>query len=1024
MIPPGGLIMQKNLKLARAVSCIIAASTTGFAGQVLAQDEDDPALLESVAVTGSRIRHDVYAASQPVDIIVPETAAVQGVSSVSQLLQTSTVAAGSPQVTAASSTAFVQAGGTGAQTLSLRGLGANRTLVLLNGRRAGPAGTRGEVSSFDFNVLPLSVIERVEILKDGASSIYGSDAVAGVVNVITKKQDGAEAEGFVSVPNESGGEESRFNISWGRSFDRGNFRITGDYHREDELKQGDRHYFSCGEDYVFNPATGARSDRIDPRTGRPACTDLPWGHVWVYEYNVTSQTNLPDILLNDSGVQLMQFDYDGDLGEYIPTLVNDPDATDEHRTPGGWYPVNYDRDSDGVTNNDHPFQDGQSLIPRMERTTIFVDGEFHITDNVTAYAEVLLNRRNTKTNGYRQFWSYKYTSDFNFYYWYWQYNYTTSPGIGDPQSAGWTGAQFLSPTPITDHSDSEIEVDYQRYVAGLRGDLKSGWSWDVSLQYSHSDGDYTQDQIFNDSIRDTNITFGGFSGIPYVPQATCVGTVSSVRGAPCVDIPWLDPAFLNGEVSPQVREFLFGVETGNTKYDQMSVEAFMTGRLFNVPAGPVGIAFGLHYQEDEIRDVPGEITLAGNAWGASSAGITAGDDKSHAVFAELELPLLAGKPLVDSLTLTASGRYTDVDSYGSGDTYKVGLNWAIVPGLRLRASQGTSFRAPALFELFLADQTSFLSQRSIDPCINWGAARAAGRISQRIADNCAADGLAMDFPGGAISATVITGGGFGVLEAETSTSQTIGLVWQGQPGFADLSFSIDYFDIEVRDEVDQLGAQQIVRNCYDSLFFPNDPLCDLFERVPSLGNMIDNVRDSFINIASQINRGFDVTALYRVPLRWGNLTIETQHTFQEKDVRALFAETAEDLNGLVGDPEWNGRLNLTFDRGPWSFFWGINFIGSSSNHERFGGDTDTLRGETVRVVLETDEVIYHSASVTREFEDWGLTARLGVANVFDEEPPRVSLGGLGEVDTIGNSAFYSQYDWVGRRFFLNVTKSF
>jgi outer membrane receptor protein involved in Fe transport len=1017
--------MKHNQRLARAIGLVIATGSFGVASQALAQDESDSALLESVAVTGSRIKHDVYAASQPIDIVVPEAAAAQGIGSVSQLLQTSTIAAGSAQVTAATSTAFVQAGGTGAQTLSLRGLGANRTLVLLNGRRAGPAGTRGEVSSFDFNVLPLSVVERVEILKDGASSIYGSDAVAGVVNVITKKSDGAEAEGFVSVPNESGGEESRFNISWGRTFDRGNFRITGDYHREDELKRGDRDYFSCGEDYVFSPDTGERRDRIDPRTGRPMCTDLPWGHIWVYDYNFTEPGNLPTTVLFGA-VQLIQFDYDGDLGQYIPGLSADPGAINQHRVPPGWFPVEYDRVSDGVTNNDHPFQDGESLIPRMERATVYADGELNLTDSVTAYAEVLLNRRKTRVNGYRQYWSYKYTEDFNFYEAFWNYTYSTCPGCGDPQSAGWTGAQYLSPTPITDHADSEIDVDYQRYVAGLRGDLKSGWSWDISLQYSHSSGDYTEDQIFNDSIRDTNITFAGFSGVPYVPQATCVGTVSSVRGAPCVDIPWFDPAFLNGEISPEVREFLFGRETGNTQYDQMSAEAYITGRMFDLPAGPVGVAFGLHYQEDEIRDVPGEITLAGNAWNTSSAGITEGDDRSHAVFAEIELPLLVDKPLADSLTLTASGRYTDVDSYGSGETYKVGLNWAITPSLRLRASQGTSFRAPALFELYLADQTSFLSQRTLDPCHDWGARLAAGEISQRIADNCAADGLPPNFTAAAIFGTVITGGGLGVLEAETSTSKTIGLVWR--PSFADLSVSVDYFDIEVKDEVDQLGAQQIVFNCYDSEFFPDEPLCDLFERVPPLGNMIDNIHDSFINIARQTNRGFDVAALWRTSLPWGNLTIETQHTFQEEDVRALFAETPEELNGLVGDPEWNGRLNLTFDRGPWSYFWGMQFVGSSSNQQHYeelnGTSTASIYGEDVRIVLETDDVIYHSASVTREFEDWGLTVLLGAANILDEEPPRVTTLGLGELETVGNSAFYSQYDWVGRRFFLNVTKTF
>jgi len=1014
--------MIKNATLAYTIRCVIATSAL-VAVESQAQDPDSagPTALGEVAVTGSRIRHDVYTSSQPVDVVVPEDAAAQGISSVSAMLQTSTVAAGSPQVTAASSTAFVQAGGTGAATLSLRGLGPNRTLVLLNGRRAGPAGTRGETSSFDFNVMPLSVIERVEVLKDGASSIYGSDAVAGVVNVITRRGDGATADAFVSQPNESGGEESRFNASWGKSLERGNFRITADYHREDELAQGDRDYFSCGQQYIFDPDSGDRVDNIDPRTGNRSCTDLPWGHIWVYDYQGAGG-NVPANELNGE-VQLVQFEFDENLGQYIPAFTATDGNTDNFRGPTGWFPVRYDRPTDAVTNNDHPFQDSSSLVPKNERMTVFVDGEFSLTDNVTMYAEVLLNRRKTNVNGYRQFWSYKYNNDFTFFDYFFNYNYTTVPGSGDPQSAGWTGAQWLSPTPITDHADNLIEVDYQRYVAGLRGDLKAGWNWEVSVQKSKSDGDYTSDQIFQDSIFDTNITFEGFDGVPYVPVVTCVGTVSSVRGAPCVDIPWLDPAFLAGNVSQEVRDFLFGVEKGNTQYDQWSAEAFMSGPIFDLPAGPLSIAFGVHYQEDEIRDVPGEITLANNAWGTSSAGITAGSDTTQAIFAEVDVPLLRDLPMIDSLTLTASGRYTDVESYGTGDTYKVGLNWGITPTLRLRASQGTSFRTPALFELFLADQTSFLRQSSIDPCIGWGAALDAGDITQRIADNCAADGLADDFAGAPISATIITGGGFGILEAETSLSRTIGLVWQ--PQFADLSVSVDYFDIEVNDEVDQLGADQIILNCYDSEFFPNEPLCGLFERV-AFDQRIDNVRDSFINIASQTNRGWDFSARYRTDLPWGSLTFETQHTFQEEDERALFAETVEDLNGLLGDPDWVGRMDVTFDRGPWSYFWGANFVGSSSNHDFFGGNTATYRGDTVRVVLKTDTVVYHAASVRRVFEDIGLDVRLGVSNVFDESPPRVTTLNLAgaQVESIGNSAFYSQYDWLGRRFFLNLTKTF
>ncbi|MEX2496698.1 MAG: TonB-dependent receptor [Woeseia sp.] len=985
--------MYKKNPLASAISLALASASLGLGQQVLAQDATDAETqqVEEIVVTGSRIRRDVFTSSEPMDVVLTEQAAVQGFGDIAGLLQSTTVAAGAPQVTTATSTAFVQNGGIGAATLSLRGLGANRTLTLLNGRRAGPAGTRGGVSSFDLNVLPLAAIERIEVLKDGASSIYGSDAVAGVVNIITKKQEGVTFDAYTSQTADSGGEEYRINGTYGKSFSRASFRVVADYYKHEELAKGNRDYFSCGEQYIFDPDTGERRDVIDPRTGKPHCSDLSWGHVWLYDYQGPGG-NVPG-----TGSHLAQYDYDGDLGQYIPGYAVDPNNPDYLVTPPGWFPVGYDRTSDAVTNSDHPFQDGSSLIPKIERTTFYGEGEFDVTENITAYAEALLNRRETKANGYRQYWTYIYNENFF---------------AGSPLSAGWTGAQWLSPTPITDHARDMVKVDYQRFVAGLRGDLgfTESWSWDLSYQYSKSDGDYTSDQIYDDSISDNWFNTG-----------SCVGTASSVRGAACVDVPWLDPELMRGNVSPEVRDFLFGQETGNTEYNQWSVEAFVTGDVMQLPAGPLSTAVGVHFQHDEIHDVPGEITLAGNAWGASSAGITTGDDDTIAVFGEVNVPVIADVPGIRSLTLNASTRYTDVDSYGDDTTYKAGINWQIVESVRLRASQGTSFRSPALFELYLADQTSFLSQRSVDPCINWQSNLDAGSISQRVASNCAADGIAPDFLGGTVSATTITGGGLGILEAETSTSRTAGLIWT--PGFADLSLSVDYFDIEVKDEVDQLGAGQIVSGCYNSEFFPTDPLCALWERRDFDGG-IDNIRDSFINIATQRNRGWDVSAQYRSEIGPGSLTVETQHTFQTEDTKALFADTVEEFTGEMGHPDWVGRFNMTYDLQDWSFFWGANIVGSADNYDSYGGNTATYRGETVRVVLDADTVTYHSFSVTREFSDHGLQAILGVANAFGEDPPQLTTLNLGEVSTQGQAAFYSQYDWLGRRFFLNLTKTF
>ena len=224
--------MYKKNPLASAISLAIAASSLGVTSQVLAQEEADAASdeeIENIVVTGSRIKRDGFSTSAPMDVVLTNSAAPAGISDLGTLIQQSTVAATGPQVTPATSTAFVENGGTGANTLSIRGLGANRTLTLVNGRRAGPAGTRGSVSSFDLNVMPLIAVERIEILKDGASSIYGSDAVAGVVNIFTRKDDGGAFDAYVSQPTESGGEETRISATWGKTWSRGNFRLTADY---------------------------------------------------------------------------------------------------------------------------------------------------------------------------------------------------------------------------------------------------------------------------------------------------------------------------------------------------------------------------------------------------------------------------------------------------------------------------------------------------------------------------------------------------------------------------------------------------------------------------------------------------------------------------------------------------------------------------------------------------------------------------------------------------------------------------
>jgi iron complex outermembrane receptor protein len=1014
---------MRKTPLAAAISSVLATGSA-MAPQV-AMAQDDEVAIEEVVVTGSRIKKDVFTTSAPMDIVDVDVASVQGIANIGDLLQSNTLAAGSAQVTAAIATEFVVAGGLGAQTISLRGLGAQRTLTLINGRRAGPAGVRGQVSAFDLNVLPISTIERVEILKDGASAIYGSDAIAGVVNIITKKESGGTIDGFVSVPTESGGEESRISMSYGKSFDRGNFRLTADYNKRSEMERGSRDYFTCGNEYIFDQSTGERADLVDPRTGERWCEDLTWGHVWLYDYAEagSGSTNVPNPF---GGSLLAQPDYDNNLGQFIPGYETDPNNPSWLTQPGGFFPVAYDRLSDSVTNDNHPFQDKQSLIPETELITLYGEGEFDLTDRTTAYAEVLLNRRETYEDDYRQYWSYIYSGDFDFCGTDPDCNETGNqvdglgfgvPGGGNSLSAaaGWFGEQWYSPTAITDHADEWNTVDYQRVVLGIRGALTERWDWDLSYMYSKSDAEYTEEVIFDDSIRDQNWLTG-----------SCDGITTSVRGVPCVDIPWLDPDLLAGTVSPEVAAFLFGTDTGKTEYTQWSVDGYVTGEVFELPAGPLSAAVGFHYREDEINDTPGETTLAGNSWFGDFAGVTAGDDTTTALFAEFDIPILAGLPGVENLTLNTSARWTDVESYGDDTTWKVGINWQIVDSFRVRANAATSFRSPSLFELYLADSTSSISQRS-DPCIRYEAEFQSGNISNNVYQNCQADpaNLPPDYTGGTVTPTVFTGGGLGVLDAETSDSFSVGFIWQ--PAFADLSIAVDYFDFEVNDQVSQLGGNRIVAECYESdfgfAFGGTEPLCGLFDR-SGLNLGIDNVRDSFINVARQTNKGYDLTLRYDVDVGPGSLNLYTQFTRQTEDIQALFEETADDFNGRVGEPEWVGETNLTYFLDKWSFYWGMRWVGDTNSEEEFGGSTRSIYDETFDAIRYTDDVFYHSFSATYDMDN-GVRILVGVTNAFDENPPQLTYGpSTDEYTMVGNSLLKSNYDMLGRRFFANLTWNF
>ena len=1030
--------IQSRLKGATAP---IALSIALVAQPTLAQDEvtaedilNDSAEVETdtddapIVVTGSRIRRSEFNSPDPLTIIDPEISKAQGQFSTASMLQSSPIAAGSAQITAAVSSVLVTDGGVGAETISLRGLGANRTLVLLNGRRAGPAGTRGAVNSFDLNVLPQSIVENVEILKTGASSIYGSDAVAGVVNLITKKDtDGIELDAFISAPFESGGEQYRLSGTWGKDWGDGHLLATVDYYKSEQLRRSDREYLDCPEEYIFDRA-GNRNDIIDPRTGSPRCNDFFWGHVWVYDYN-----------FNQAG--LYQYDYDGSLGQFIdPNPVFDPSTGSQFVIPDGFYRVSDEakyelpiakRTALGLTDSYHPFMAKQSVVPEVERWTAYIDGAYDVSDNLELGVELLYNKRKTEYDSYRQFY---YLTGFT--------NNFGGGGFGDPFSPGWEGLFFLSPTAITDHSDTSVEVDYYRGVLwadGSFGSFLPDWNYNAYYQYSRSEGTYTNDLIYADAVY-----------LHDYRTSSCAGVTFGDRQ--CVDIDWTQPDFLSGDLSPEEEAFLYGTETGNTLYTQSIAEASVAGPVFALPAGDLQVAFGVAGRWDMIDDLPGVETLAGNAWGSSSAGNTAGSSETLEAFAEVEIPIIHDTPGIKSFTISGSGRVTNVhatrasDGFSDSDngnwTYSVGANWEVTDWLQFRARYGTSFRAPALFELFLANQTGTLSQRAIDPCIDL---EGNDSVNDRVRANCLAGipgvlpGVAEDHSGSGVEATVVTGGGIGVLEPETSTALTASVILRprldSMPN-TELNIALDYYDIEIEGEIATLGASSVVYGCYNSEFFPNEPLCELFNRnTTGAGvNNIDTITGTFININRQRNEGLDLTIeLTQDVGQFGEIALLSQMNWQFRDEIELFDGNLTDDNGEVGEPQWVGDFNLIWRPDPsWSLYYGLDVIGASDSSQDYidiygdlCGDFETY-GE-VCAVVNTPTTFYHSISVTKEFDSFKITG--GVANLFNTRPPRITVDGGnslngGVVNTVGQSPLASQYDYYGIRGFLSIEAAF
>lgn len=963
-----------------------------------ASDEDSE--VKEVVVVGSRIRRTNFDTPSPIKVVTREEATAAGFTSTTDLLQGAGVTGGSSQINNAFGN-FVTDGGPGANTISLRGLGATRTLVMINGRRVAPAGTRGAVGSADLNVLPTAMIERVEVLRDGASSIYGSDAIGGVINVITMdKVEGINIEGESNLPTEGGGEQNRLSITGGASDDRWSISGSFDIYDRANLTVGERDWAKCAPNRLRDQETGESADYVDPTTGKAKCFNI-------------SLRGTHGVTINTIGTQTIKSSDWEDLG-FVGPVVGAPGSTgttfnrfrpNAAVTTGlvGYEGVGGGTNDLNVRDTFDPRMLDENIISPARIYTTFWQGSYDLQamGNAKVYFELLGTRRESEQSSFRQA-----ILDYRL----------GSPLIPDALSF----SDILPPTDTTGDDDvgvrafigfgpdkSKQTVDFYKPTIGIKGDLEflPEWKYDAYISYSTSDATYSQQSFLTDKLTYASDAIASGGGYDCAINATN-------PNEHCVPFPLLNAATVGGNLPQNFKDYIFRTVGGKTKYDETVFSVVFDGPLYQLPAGKLQGVLGLEHRQEKINDQPDPDSVAGNLYNLTSAAPTKGDDSVSEIYTEIEIPVLANVSMAKELTINGSYRYTDYDSYGSDDTYKIGFVYAPVKWLSFRATKGTSFRAPALFEQFQGATTGFLSS-SDDPCNGYD----EGGVDANIAANCALDlNNEPEFQNKNGVKVINAGGAAAGLFAETSENTTYGVIFE--PVISDtteLSFAVDYFDIQIDNGVQQAGDTEILGRCYASAndFKDHTGLCRLVSRDPADKSL--TVLDSYTNLSTEISKGWDFDARVQQEIGAGKLLVNLSATHYTSQKSKIFKEDPLlEQNGWFEMPKWSGTGDISYSINSWRFTYGVEWIGEMEGYTYVEEDPkDSPHDYAVGDYFE------HRISVQYSTDAWEAT--VGVRNLTNKTPEAISAGNY---DRMGSSLLYSGYDYVGREVFLNMQYHF
>ena len=951
----------KTTKLRDAISFALVAGATTLAGTGIAFAQETPAAegeqaeattLDRIEVTGSRIRRVDAETASPVFTMDRADIEATGAVTVGDFLQETPAISGgatNPQVN--------NGGGAGAATVSLRGLGSERTLILVNGRR---------MQTNNVNAIPINMVERVEVLKDGASAIYGSDAIGGVVNFILRKNfDGAIATATHGFSSRSDGATTSADLTIGTTTDKGSLVIGMNYNKQERVNASDRPHSRAQFYYYYGEVFENGSSRV------------PNGRYVVPE-----------------SVSGLDCNNDGDLLDNQPLIRIDGAAGTSISDFRCFIGV-------GENNDNYNFQVANVNVTPQERFGMFVNGSYMLTDNVEAYVEGFYNKTRSS------------------------FEIASEPFDGRPSQANVpiSADNLYNPfgVDITDARlrlvnvgprSGSFETNDFRSVIGLKGAFgDSSWVWDVGWIH----GELEQNaENHGELFRSKLVAALGPSMIdPVSGDPICVttpGDASTVING-CTPVNFFGPAPAPGTPEYDALQAIAPYFHSRISSSMRSYYANVTGDLFELPGGFVQLAVGVESSKETFESRPdalialnpitGECDTSGNCSSPVSGSLGRNE-----LYGELYIPVLSDAPFAERLAFTLGSRYSDYDLFGDTTNSKIGLEWKPFADLLVRGTFAEVFRAPTIGDLF--SPTSESADSYDDPC------NGTTTNPNNACQNVPLDG-SFNQSDTQLNATL---GGNPNLTPEEGWVRTIGAVYS--PSWAEgLSLTADLWHVKIENNIGALGSSNILNACYRDGNF-----CDRFTR--NSAGEVDFIDDRLTNPGRFDTKGVDFSIKYVMrDTPWGSFraSLDTTYTIQFDrqvlddegnllDYDDFAGEFADDSNGGSGHfARWRALGNLAWNMGDWSANYSVRYIHHVDEQAKYSG------GLLVGVPeLRVPSVTTHDIAASYTFAP-NYKVTLGVDNFTDRLAPLIYGGFNGSTDV-------RTYDTMGRFYFGRIEFKF